>query len=67
MVIPRYVNKKRVSALIIPVYFFKPLVNAWHMIFMVAGKDSDLISILIFGKADITSSEMHNRKFDIVK
>jgi hypothetical protein len=41
------------------VNFFQPLVNTSLVIFMLAWKYSDLISILIFDQADVAPEQVH--------
>lgn len=43
----------------LPVNFFQPLVNTSLVIFMLAWKYSDLISIFIFNQADVAPEHVH--------
>lgn len=35
-------------------YLFQPFINTFHMVLVVAGKNPDLVSVLVLGKANVT-------------
>ena len=42
------------KALKIPMYFFEPFINAWHMIFMTTWENSYCFPFLVLSQANVT-------------